>query len=345
VATAARRPTLAQRTTLRVGGPADAWITATTDDALIAALAHADGDQGEVLVLGGGSNLLVADAGFPGTVVEVATRGLAVEEHRDHVDLRLAAGEPWDGVVAYAVERGWTGIEALSGIPGRVGATPVQNVGAYGQEIAAVVRQVRVLDRRAGRVEVLGAEQCGFGYRTSRFKTDPDRWVVLEVVLRLGVGGQGVPRYAELVAALGSTPGGTADVRAIRDAVLGLRRSKAMVLDDDDHDTWSAGSFFTNPIVGDDVAGSIPAACPRYPGNGGVKLSAAWLIENAGISRGYRLPGSQAAISSCHTLALTNRGGASAEQVADLARVVRAAVSDRFAITLVPEPRLVGLTL
>ncbi len=344
VASATGRPTLAQRTTLRVGGAAQDWVTATTEAELVDAVARADSRRTPVLLLGGGSNLLVSDEGFPGIVVEVATRGVVLDEEPDQVDLRIAAGEPWDDVVALAVRRGWSGVEALSGIPGRVGATPVQNVGAYGQEIASVVREVRALDRTTGRIATMAAPECGFGYRTSRFKAQPDRWVVLEVGLRLGVGGLGIARYGQLADALGVQVGDVAGVHAIRDAVLGLRRGKAMVLDDADHDTWSAGSFFTNPVV-DDGAEQVPVSCPRYPAAGGVKLSAAWLIEHSGVGRGFRLPGSQAAISTRHTLALTNRGGATAAQVVELARAVRQAVADRFAIVLEPEPRLVGVSL
>ncbi len=344
---ATARRTLAERTTLHVGGPPDAWVVARTEAELVEATTLGTGGA-PVLILGGGSNLLVADAGFRGTVVEVATRGIAPDVQESHVELRLAAGEPWDDVVALAVARGWTGIEALAGIPGLVGATPVQNVGAYGQEIASVVARVRALDRSTGVIVELDPPDCGFGYRTSGFKADPERWVVLEVVLRLGVGGLGVLRYAELADALGARVGDAAGVAAIRAAVLDLRRSKAMVIDPVgpvDHDAWSAGSFFTNPVVADDESERIPAGCPRYPAPAGTKLSAAWLIEHAGIGRGFALPGSAAAISSRHTLALTNRGGATAAEVLDLARAVRSAVQAAFAITLEAEPRLVGCAL
>ena len=346
VASATGRPTLAQRTTLRVGGAAQDWITATTEAELVDAVARADSRRTPVLLLGGGSNLLVSDEGFPGIVVEVATRGVVLDEEPDQVDLRIAAGEPWDDVVALAVRRGWSGVEALSGIPGRVGATPVQNVGAYGQEIASVVREVRALDRTTGRIATMAAPECGFGYRTSRFKAQPDRWVVLEVGLRLGVGGLGIARYGQLADALGVQVGDVAGVHAIRDAVLGLRRGKAMVLDDADHDTWSAGSFFTNPVVDEETAARVPDACPRYPAETGVKLSAAWLIEASGIDRGFSLtPSAPAAISTRHTLAITNRGDATAVDLLDLARHIRAAVEGEFGIVLQPEVRLVGCSL
>jgi UDP-N-acetylmuramate dehydrogenase len=338
-------PTLAERTTLRVGGPSDAWVAATTEDQLVEAVRSCDREGTPVLLVGGGSNLLVADEGFRGTVVEVATRGLEAQDHGDRVVVRLAAGEPWDDIVSRAVARGWAGIEALSGIPGRVGATPVQNVGAYGAEIADVLVGVRALDRAAGEVTDLSAEDCAFGYRTSVFKRHPGRWVVLQVTLELATDGDGTVRYAELARALGVATGERAPVGAIRGAVLGLRSRKGMVLSADDPDTWSAGSFFTNPVLDEAAAAVLPAQCPRYPAADGVKVSAAWLIEHAGVERGYALPGSQAAISTKHTLALTNRGGATAAEVVDLARAVRAAVLDRFAIELAPEPVLVGLTL
>lgn len=340
------RRLLADHTTFRVGGPADAWITATTEADLVDAILRCERDNVPVLLVGGGSNLLVADDGFRGTVVEVAVPGVDAEDRGDSVSVTLAAGEVWDDVVSRAVARGWTGIEALSGIPGRVGATPVQNVGAYGQEIAQVVTSVRALDRSTATVTDLGVDECGFGYRTSRFKQERDRWVVLSVTMDLGVSGQGPVRYLELAQALGVEVGGQAPVGAIRGAVLGLRARKGMVVTPDDPDTWSAGSFFTNPIVSDETAAAIPAACPRYPAAAGVKLSAAWLIEQAGISRGFGLTDdAPAAISGKHTLALTNRGSARAADVVDLARVVRLQVQQAFGITLEPEPVLVGLSL
>jgi UDP-N-acetylmuramate dehydrogenase len=337
---------LAERTTLRVGGPAAAWTVALTEDDLVASVLAADAVGTPVLLLGGGSNLVVADAGFPGTVIEIATRGIDVVVAGDHVALRASAGESWDDVVAHAVANGWAGIEALSGIPGRVGATPIQNVGAYGQDVSQVVSTVRVLDRSDGLVRDLDGRDCGFGYRMSRFKAEPGRWVVLAVTMRLTPSGRGTVRYAELAHDLGVTVADAAPVSAIRASVLALRARKGMVLDDSDPDTWSAGSFFTNPVVDDAVARTIPDACPRYPSAFGTKLSAAWLIENAGIGKGFALPGRpRAAISAKHTLALTNRGGATANEVLDLARAVRAAVQGRFGVDLEVEPTLVGLAL
>jgi UDP-N-acetylmuramate dehydrogenase len=254
------------------------------------------------------------------------------------VRVTVAAGEVWDDVVSRCVARGWSGVEALSGIPGRAGATPVQNVGAYGQEIAQVLVSVRVYDRVSSTVLDLPASECGFGYRMSRFKSEPARWLVLAMTLDLSTSGLGEVRYAELATLLGVEVGAPVASAAIRGAVLALRSRKAMVLDAGNHDAWSAGSFFTNPVVSPEVAERIPDGCPRYPAVSGVKLSAAWLIEQSGVGKGFALPGSRAAISTVHTLALTNRGGATAAEVLDLAAAVQAAVRDRFAIDLVPEP-------
>lgn len=338
------RRLLADHTTLRVGGPADAWVTATTEDELCDAVRSADAAGQPILILSGGSNLLVADDGFRGTVVEVATRGITVEALPNRVRLTVAAGEPWDDVVARAVEQEWAGIEALSGIPGSTGATPIQNVGAYGQDVAGVVHSVRVLDRHSGVTQDLPAADCGFGYRSSRFKAEPDRWVVLAVTMDLRPDGEGVVRYAELADRLGCEVGDRRPLSSIREEVLTLRRGKGMVLDEQDHDTWSAGSFFTNPIVSLERAQELPPECPRYLIDGGVKLSAAWLIEHAGVSRGFALPGSRAAVSTKHTLALTNRGGANATELLALATDVQNRVLSAFGISLEPEPRIVAAT-
>jgi UDP-N-acetylmuramate dehydrogenase len=335
--------TLAERTTLRVGGPAHAWIVAETEQELIDAVTRCDDDGSPVLILGGGSNLLVADHGFPGTVVEVATRGVGVADDEHGARLTVEAGEPWDALVEYSVAQGWSGIEALSGIPGRAGATPIQNVGAYGQDVAQVTTSVRALDRRTGQVVVLDRADCQFGYRTSAFKRDRERWVVLAVDLRVATGPHGVATYAELAQTLGVPIGGRADVREIRSAVLTLRRRKGMVLDAADPDTWSAGSFFTNPVLDEARAAGIPQACPRYPAASGVKLSAAWLIEQSGIGKGHALsPTAPAAISGKHTLALTNRGGATAADILALASAVQAQVRATFGVDLAIEPTLVG---
>ncbi|WP_139977707.1 UDP-N-acetylmuramate dehydrogenase [Nocardioides litoris] len=351
-------PDLRDRTTLRLGGPAVGWVTATTETELVEAVSAADAAGEPVLVLGGGSNLVVADDGFAGTVVEVATRGIVADHDGDDptcggVLVTVAAGESWDAFVAHAVERGWTGVEALSGIPGSVGATPVQNVGAYGQEVAQTVARVRVWDRRLRGVRTFTGADCGFGYRTSRFKADRyddagGRHVVLDVTFQLAVGGPdalGAPvAYAELARTLGVEPGQRAPLRAVREAVLGLRRGKGMVLDDADPDTWSAGSFFTNPVV---PADQVPDGAPAWPaGDGLVKTSAAWLIEHAGFGRGWAVePAAPASLSTKHTLAVTNRGAARTEDLLALARAVRDGVESAYGIRLVNEPVLVGCEL
>ncbi len=340
---------LGDHTTLRLGGPAGRWVTATTEAELIAAVAAAD-DAGEpVLVLGGGSNVVVADHGFPGVVVEVATTGVVpdVEDGAacGGVMVTVAAGENWDALVATAVARGWVGVEALSGIPGAVGATPIQNVGAYGQEVSQTVASVRAWDRLLGRVHTFANDDCGFGYRHSRFKADPGRYVVLDVTFQLAQGALGTPvGYAELARTLGVEVGERAPLAEVRAAVLGLRSGKGMVLDPGDHDTWSAGSFFTNPVVD---AAAVPEGAPTWPQPDGlVKTSAAWLIEHAGFSKGHGLDrGAPVSLSTKHTLALTNRGGASTADLLALAREIRDGVETAYGIRLVNEPVLVGCEL
>jgi UDP-N-acetylmuramate dehydrogenase len=331
---------LADYTTLRVGGPARRLVRAETDAELIEAVLAADEAGEPLLVLGGGSNLVVADAGFDGVVVQIATRGV----RRSGEFVTVAAGEVWDDVVASLVDDGYSGVEALSGIPGLVGATPIQNVGAYGQEVAQTVVSVLVLDRRTRDVEQVAAEDCAFTYRHSAFKGD-DRRVVLAVKLRMAEKAVGEPvRYAALAAHLGVEVGVAVPAAEVRAAVLDLRRAKGMVLDPADHDTWSAGSFFTNPILGADDAAGLPAAAPRWPdAEGRVKFSAAWLIEQAGFTAGYGDGAAQ--LSTKHTLALTNRGGATTEELLALAREIRDGVRERFGVTLVNEPALVGVTL
>jgi len=337
---------LAELTTLRLGGPPRRLVTATTTEELVAAVSAAD-DAGEpLLLLAGGSNLVVGDDGFDGTLVRVATRGV-----REEVDtcggamVTVAAGEVWDDLVATAVERGWLGVEALSGIPGSVGATPVQNVGAYGQEVADTVASVRCWDRVGRAYRTLAAADCGFGYRTSRFKRDPGRLVVLEVTFQLRLGDLGAPvRYAELARTLGVEVGERAPAAAVREAVLGLRRGKGMVLDPDDHDTWSAGSFFTNPVLPADVAAGLPEDAPRWEQpDGSVKTSAAWLIERAGFGKGFG--NERVSLSTKHTLALTNRGGAATADLLALAGEVRRGVQARFGVRLDNEPVLVGCAI
>ena len=341
---------LRRHTTLRVGGAAKRWVEATTQDELIEAVSAADQKGEPVLVLAGGSNLVVADEGFPGTVVKVATRGFARDTSGDEascggVTVRVDAGIRWDTVVGEAVEAGWVGVEALAGIPGSVGATPIQNVGAYGQDVAQTIASVRVWDRRLRGVRTFANADCGFGYRHSRFKADPGRHVVLDVTFQFRQGDLGAPvAYAELARTLGVAVGERAPMADVREAVLGLRRGKGMVLDADDHDTWSAGSFFTNPVVAPEV---VPDGAPTWPAEGGVKVSAAWLIEHAGFGKGFGadLTGGRASLSTKHTLALTNRGGAAAEDLLAVAREVRDGVERAYGIRLVNEPVLVGCAL
>jgi UDP-N-acetylmuramate dehydrogenase len=335
---------LAAYTTLRLGGPAARMVEATTEEAVVAAVRDADAAGEPLLVLAGGSNVVVADAGFPGVVVRLLTAGVERDGTRRHV----AAGEPWDPFVAACVADGLAGVECLSGIPGSVGATPIQNVGAYGQEVSETITSVRVLDRRSGEVSALAGDECGFAYRSSRFKRDPGRFVVLRVTFALrDAGGRGEPiRYAELARRLGVEIGESAPLADVREAVLALRRGKGMVLDGADPDTVSAGSFFTNPILAAEQlaeverrAGERPPAWPE--GDGRVKTSAAWLIERAGFRRGHGNPDG-IAISAKHVLALTNRGAGTTAELVTLAREIAGGVEARFGVRLVPEPVFVG---
>lgn len=361
---------LASHTTARVGGPADAWIVVSTEDQLTRAIAETDAAGTPLLVLSGGSNLLVADAGFPGTVVRITTEGIdVVESTSTHVHIRVAAGHQWDSVVAWSVAEGLTGIEALSGIPGSTGATPVQNVGAYGADISQTLHSIRVWDREANTILELTAADLEFGYRDSiikrsivssptNFQDASPRWIVLSVDLRLAKSGQSAPvRYTQLARALNVELGDTAPLEHIRQTVLDLRGSKGMVLNPDDHDTWSTGSFFTNPIVSTEVANTLPADAPRFPHHEAgqhaatVKLSAAWLIDHAGYHKGFGLnnePGTvhgRASLSTKHTLALTNRGSATTQDLIRVATLVRDGVAEAWGINLVPEPVLVGTQL
>ena len=348
---------LADHTTLRLGGPARAWVTATTEAELIEAVSAADAVSEPVLVLGGGSNLVVADDGFPGTVVEVATAGIEADHDGDGptcggVLVTVAAGETWDDLVATAVAKSWVGVEALSGIPGSVGATPIQNVGAYGQEVAQTVASVRVWDRRERTIRTYAAADCDFGYRTSRFKRDRyDAYggaqVVLAVTFQFRIGDASARvAYAELARTLGVDIGRRAPLAQVREAVLGLRRGKGMVLDPADHDTWSAGSFFTNPIV---AAATVPDGCavvadrPAGPGEDQRRLADRPCRVRQGPRSGRRgrwgLPVDQA------PLALTNRGAATTDDLLGLAREVRQGVLATYGIELVNEPVLVGCAL
>jgi UDP-N-acetylmuramate dehydrogenase len=332
---------LAPLTTLRLGGPARRLVAVDTEEELVAAVRAADAGDEPLLVLSGGSNVVIADAGFAGTVVHVRTRGIRREDGALHVQ----AGEPWDALVARTVDAGLQGFECLSGIPGSTGATPVQNVGAYGQEVAETVTSVRVLDRATGSVETLPAAACGFAYRRSIFKHDPRR-IVLEVAFALRERDESGPlRYAELARTLGLPIGAAAPLRDVREAVLALRRGKGMVIDPDDPDSVSAGSFFTNPILThadfEALAARAPVPPPAFPEpDGRVKTSAAWLIERAGFGRGFGV--GPVGISTKHTLALVNRGGARTADLVALARQIAGGVERRFGVELVPEPVFVG---
>ncbi len=359
--------TLANLTTLRVGGPISQLLEPTTEEQLTAAVADADRAGLPVLVLGGGSNLLASDEPFTGVVVRDRRQEITAVEGTDgHILLTATAGTPWDALVAWSVERSLTGLETLSGIPGSVGAAPVQNIGAYGREVSDTLVEVRAWDRLHGEVVNLGAAELELGYRWSVIKASvgnpqaaqaggrlwapTGRWVILAVSFALGAGGMSLPiRYAELARALGVEVGETCPVADVREAVLALRRSKGMVLDEGDHDTWSAGSFFTNPILSEaDAARLLPEDAPRFPAGGGmVKTSAAWLIDHAGFSKGWSLPDARrvrASLSTKHVLALTNRGGASAQDIVDLARAVCDGVEARYGVRLVPEPVSLGIT-
>lgn len=344
---------LADYTTLGLGGPARSFVSATSEAELVAAVRSADAVGEPVLLLGGGSNLVVADSGFPGTVVHVACRGLRFSPAADapcFVDVTVAAGEDWDSAVAAIVANGLSGIECLSGIPGRAGATPVQNVGAYGQEVAEVITSVRVFDRVRDSLLTLGNDQCDFSYRNSLFKVSAGRYVVTEVTFRLHAEPRSRPvRYAELAAELGAEMGQCASSGEVRAAVLKIRARKGMVLDADDPDTRSAGSFFTNPVLSTEEFARLEAAVgpllPRFDaGDGRVKIPAAWLIEHAGFAKGYGAPG-PARVSAKHTLALVNAGGATTAGLLALAREIVAGVRETFGVTLIPEPTLVGVAV
>ena len=332
-------------TTLRVGGPIGSLVTARSESEIVDTVGEADATGTPLMILGGGSNLLVADEGFAGTVLRIANTGIDCGDQCGGARITVGAGESWDGFVAEMIRRGYAGIEALSGIPGLVGATPIQNVGAYGQEVSQTIDRVRVLDRTTHEVSDIPVKECRFDYRTSRFKQEPDRYVVLGVVFELHRSSGSRPiKYPELARNLDVGVGDQAATEDVRATVLRLRAGKGMVLDPNDHDTWSAGSFFTNPIVSDEVDRSLPVEAPAFPiGPNQVKVSAAWLIEYSGFPRGYG--NDRASVSGKHTLALTNRGSAKAADMVSLAREIRDGVEAKTRIRLVPEPVLVGIDL
>lgn len=340
---------LAPYTTLRLGGPAREFAEATTAEQLVSLIAEADKKAVPTLVLGGGSNVVVADEGFDGLVVKVATSGVAVSRDGEQAVVTVEAGEDWDPLVARAVAEGWSGIECMSGVPGQVGSTPIQNVGAYGQEVSQTIRCVRAYDRLTRHVVDLEARQCGFSYRNSAFKRDLARYVVLAVTYALDISDMSGPvAYQELAGRLGAELGGRVPLAQAREAVLGLRRGKGMVLDPDDPDTRSAGSFFTNPVLTAEEAAELATRAPDHPRwetpDGSLKVPAAWLIEQAGFPKGYER--GPVRISTKHTLALTNpTGTAATADLLTLAREVRDGVREKFGVTLVNEPVLVGCAL
>ncbi|MET4781064.1 UDP-N-acetylmuramate dehydrogenase [Glaciihabitans sp. UYNi722] len=364
---------LSQLTTLRVGGPAAELLAPTDAAELVETTLRVWATGDDWLVLGGGSNVVVADDGFDGSVIRVVTRGIErLDGEAGTVCLKVQAGEPWDELVAYAVDHGWAGIEALSGIPGSSGAAPIQNIGAYGQELDSSLVAVEFLDYLSGELHRLPAEELELGYRTSALKNGR-RGLVVSIELRLTENADALSdpiAYPQLATALGARLGDRLPLSQVRDAVLALRAAKGMLLDAADPDSVSAGSFFTNPIVSAEFARELSADAPRWPIESNeaepvvslldayrpqdlparasatdrrIKLSAAWLIEHAGVTRGFSLPGSRAAVSSKHSLALVNTGGATAAEIAELARYLQTRVLGAFGVILQPEPILVGV--
>ena len=337
---------LAKYTSLHIGGPAKKLVHVATEEELVSAVKAADAAGEEVLIIGGGSNVLVGDEGFNGTVIRVETKGNSY-----HVDacsggmITVAAGEDWDGFVEWILNKGFAGLETMSGIPGTVGGAPIQNIGAYGHEVSEVIARVRTWDRKTGEYKTFSNSECEFSYRSSVFKKNPGRYVIIDVTFQLRNGEMSLPiTYKELASYLGVDLEARALVSDVRKAVLALRAAKGMLLDEKDHDTWSAGSFFVNPIVSKEIAATLPADAPRWPqADGRIKTSAAWLMENAGMKKGKAHNG--AAISNKHVLALVNTGSATAADIVDIARSARSAVQEKFGITLEPEVQFVGLSL
>jgi UDP-N-acetylmuramate dehydrogenase len=333
-------------TTLRIGGPAKKFVRATTEEELVDAVKAADAAGEPVLIIGGGSNVLVADEGFAGTVIHVETKGNSY-----HVDacsggmITVSAGENWDEFVAWILGKGFAGLETMSGIPGTVGGAPIQNIGAYGHEVSEVIARVRTWDRQKRDYKTFSNSECEFSYRSSVFKKNPGRYVIIDVTFQLRNGEMSLPiKYKELASYLGVDLEARVLTSDVRKAVLALRAAKGMLLDTKDHDTWSAGSFFVNPVLSAADAEKLPADAPRWiQEDGRVKTSAAWLMENAGTKKGHTHNG--AGVSSKHVLALVNNGSATAGDIADLARSARKAVEEKFGITLEAEVQFVGLAL
>ncbi len=335
---------LSKYTSLRVGGPATKIVHVSTEAQIIAAIEEA-GDT-PILIMGGGTNVLIADEGFDGTVIRISNNSVQAEvDACSGATLTIGAGEDWDLFVQTTINSGFAGLETLSGIPGTVGAAPIQNIGAYGHEVSEFITRVRTYDRQEKALKTFTNSECEFSYRNSYFKAHPGRYVVLEVQFQIRIGEESDPiTYLELARKLGVQLGDKAPVVATREAVLELRASKGMLLSADDHDSWSAGSFFTNPIVSQQEADALPDAAPKWPLlDGRVKISAAWLIENAGMHKGDEVGGAR--ISTKHVLALTNAGDATASDIAELAKRARDQVKEKFGITLEAEVNLVGLEI
>ena len=335
---------LSKYTSFRVGGPASKIIQVSTEAEIIAAIEDA-GDS-PILIMGGGTNVLISDKGFDGTVIRISNNSVQSEvDACSGATLTIGAGEDWDTFVQTTIDRGFAGLETLSGIPGTVGAAPIQNIGAYGHEVAEFITRVRTYDRQEKALKTFTNSECEFSYRNSYFKAHPGRYVVLEVQFQIRRGEFSDPiTYIELSRKLGIEPGEKAPVAATRAAVLELRASKGMLLKNDDHDSWSAGSFFTNPIISQQAADQLPNAAPKWPLNDGrVKVSAAWLIENSGIHKGDEVGGAR--ISTKHVLALSNSGSATASDIAELAKRARNQVKEVFGITLEAEVNLVGVEI
>ena len=335
---------LSKYTSLRVGGPATKIVQVSTEAQIIAAIEEA-GDT-PILIMGGGTNVLIADKGFEGTVIRISNNSVQSEvDACSGATLTIGAGEDWDSFVQTTITSGFAGLETLSGIPGTVGASPIQNIGAYGHEVSEFITRVRTYDRQEKVLKTFTNSECQFSYRNSYFKAHPGRYVVLDVQFQIRRGEFSDPiTYLELAKKLGIQPGDKAPVVATRAAVLELRASKGMLLSTEDHDSWSAGSFFTNPIISQQAADALPNAAPKWPLNDGrVKISAAWLIENAGVHKGDEVGGAR--ISTKHVLALTNSGDATAADIAELAKRARNQVKEIFGITLEAEVNLIGIEI
>ncbi|MBV9495879.1 MAG: UDP-N-acetylmuramate dehydrogenase [Acidobacteria bacterium] len=336
---------LAPLTTIGIGGPARLFVRITTVDELHEALQYAEANHERLLILGGGSNMLLDDRGFDGLVLQIDLRGVTIESEGERVVVRVAAGESWDAFVERAVNNGWAGVECLSGIPGSVGATPIQNVGAYGQDVSETIIRVEALDRTTGRVRDFTNEECRFGYRASLFKNvEVDRWIVLAVTFRLTPNGEAAVRYPELQRHLEEHGIATTDLRGVRASVIAIRKRKGMVLDPNDPDSRSDGSFFMNPIVtAEEYAAFAERAgntAPHFPERDGrMKLSAAWLIEHAGFAKGFTH--GNVGLSSKHTLAIVNRGGGTAREVLELVAMIQEKVGEAFGVAIHPEPNVI----